>query len=78
MALNIHPERFWVDYIMEATSEEQAHKLARELCLEQTVELPGQIDAVKQVEAYTVGKLNQQEESIRLCSHLLIYFSLAD
>lgn len=52
-----HPERFWVDYVMEAESMANARKLAKDLCLEQTVELPGQIDAVKQVEAYTVGMI---------------------
>ena len=40
----------------------EARKLARELCLEQTVELPGQIDAVKQVEGYTVGTVESIKE----------------
>ena len=35
--------------------------LAREVCLEQTVELPGQTDAVRQVEAYTVGTIERIE-----------------
>lgn len=56
-----HPERFWVDYVMEASTEHEARKLARELCLEQTVELPGTIDVVKQVEAYTVGAIERIE-----------------
>ena len=54
-----NPSRFHVDYLMEAASEAQARQLARELCLEQTVELPGTIDLVKQVEAYTVGTIEQ-------------------
>lgn len=60
-----HPERFWVDYVMEADSLDHARKLARELCLEQTVELPGQIDAVKQVENYTVGTVESIKELSR-------------
>ena len=54
-----NPSRFCVDYLMEAASEAEARQLARELCLEQTVELPGKIDLVKQVEAYTVGAIEQ-------------------
>ncbi len=57
-----HPERFWVDYVMEADSVAHARRLARELCLEQTVELPSQIDAVKNVEAYTVGTIEHMKE----------------
>jgi hypothetical protein len=57
-----HPERFWVDYVMEASTMAEARKLARELCLEQTVELPGQIDAVKQVEGYIVGTVESVKE----------------
>ncbi|KAL9186650.1 hypothetical protein ACHAXT_005888 [Thalassiosira profunda] len=56
-----HPERFWVDYVVEASSKEHARTLARELALEQTVELPGQIDAVREVEAYTVGSIERIE-----------------
>jgi len=47
---------------MEASTMAEARKLARELCLEQTVELPGQIDAVKQVEGYTVGTVESIKE----------------
>ena len=54
-------ERFWVDYVIEATSKEHATQLARGLALEQTVELPGKIDAVRSVEAYTVGTLERLE-----------------
>lgn len=54
-----HPERFWVDYIMEADSMANARQLARELCLEQTVELPNTLEAVKKVEAYTVGQVER-------------------
>lgn len=50
-----HPERFWVDYTLEAPSHESACQIAREICLEQTVELPGSISQVKEVESYTVG-----------------------
>ena len=57
-----HPERFWVDYIIEADSAAHARKLGRELCLEQTVELPGDIDAVKNVEAFTVGTVENVQE----------------
>jgi len=57
-----HPERFCVDYVMEAASEAEVRQLARELALEQTVELPGQIDAVRQVEEYTVGTLENVQE----------------
>lgn len=56
-----HPERFWVDYVMEASSEQEARNLARGLCLEQTVELPDTIDAVKEVESYTVGSIERVE-----------------
>lgn len=63
-----HPERFWVDYVMEADSAAHARKLGRELCLEQTVELPGQIDVVKQVEAYTVGKVELVQEVTSVAS----------
>ncbi|KAL7553480.1 hypothetical protein ACHAWF_017510 [Thalassiosira exigua] len=56
-----HPERFWVDYVIEALSKENAKELAREVCLEQTVELPGRIDVVKEVEAYTVGSIERIE-----------------
>ena len=35
--------------------------LARDVCLEQTVELPGLLDAVKEVEAYTVGTIERIE-----------------
>ncbi len=42
-----HPQRFWVDYIIEASSEAQARSTAKELCLEQTVELPGHIESVR-------------------------------
>jgi ribulose-bisphosphate carboxylase large chain len=56
-----HPERFWVDYLVEAASEADAHKMARELCLEQTVELPDNLVEVKQVEAYTVGSVERIE-----------------
>ena len=54
-----HPERFWVDYLVEAASDHQARQLARGLCLEQTVELPGSIEAVQQVEPYTVGSVER-------------------
>eukprot|EP00804_Cyclotella_cryptica_P009026 CCRYP_003137-RA/>CCRYP_003137-RA protein AED:0.00 eAED:0.00 QI:898/1/1/1/1/1/2/261/1143 len=54
-----HPERFWVDYVIEATSKPHAEEVAREICLEQTVELPGTTQAVKQVEAYTVGTIER-------------------
>jgi len=54
-----HPQRFWVDYIIEASSEAQARSVAKELCLEQTVELPGHIESVQQVEAYTVGTIER-------------------
>ena len=57
-----HPERFWVDYSIEAPSHESANQIAREICLEQTVELPGSISQVKEVESYTVGTV----EHIRL------------
>jgi len=57
-----HPERFWVDYTIEAPSHESANQIAREICLEQTVELPGSISQVKEVESYTVGTV----EHIRL------------
>eukprot|EP00986_Skeletonema_menzelii_P002687 scaffold747_cov145-Skeletonema_menzelii.AAC.13 len=56
-----HPERFWVDYVIEATSNDHASKIAREICLEQTVELPGTTQAVRSVEAYTVGTLERIE-----------------
>ena len=56
-----HPERFWVDYVIEATSKDHASQIAREICLEQTVELPGTTDAVRSVEAYTVGTLERVE-----------------
>jgi ribulose-bisphosphate carboxylase large chain len=57
----LHPERFWVDYILEAESDYEARKLARGLCLEQTVELPDTIDAVKNVESYIVGSIERVE-----------------
>jgi ribulose-bisphosphate carboxylase large chain len=57
-----HPERFWTTYIMEAKSEQEARKLAWELCLEQTVELPGQTDVVQQVQPYVVGSIERIEE----------------
>jgi len=56
-----HPERFWVDYVVEATSKDHASQIAREICLEQTVELPGSTQAVRFVEAYTVGSLERIE-----------------
>ncbi|KAK1746921.1 RuBisCO large chain family protein [Skeletonema marinoi] len=56
-----HPERFWVDYVIEATSKDHASQIAREICLEQTVELPGTTQAVRSVEAYTVGTLERIE-----------------
>ena len=56
-----HPERFWVDYVIEATSKDHASQIAREICLEQTVELPGTTQAVSSVEAYTVGTLERIE-----------------
>jgi ribulose-bisphosphate carboxylase large chain len=56
-----HPERFWVDYVVEATSKDHASQVAREICLEQTVELPGTTQAVRSVEAYTVGTLERVE-----------------
>ena len=56
-----HPERFWVDYTVEAISRESAHEVAREICLEQTVELPGSITEVKEVESFTVGKIEHLE-----------------
>lgn len=52
-----HPWRFWVDYIIKASLEAKAHSVVEELCLEQTVELPGQIESVKELEAYTVGMI---------------------
>jgi len=56
-----HPERFWVDYVIEATSKDHASQIAREICLEQTVELPGTTQAVRSVEAYIVGTLERIE-----------------
>ncbi|KAL7511672.1 hypothetical protein ACHAXN_009344 [Cyclotella atomus] len=56
-----HPERFWVDYTLEATSRDNAYQVAREICLEQTVELPGSIPEVKEVESFTVGKVEHVE-----------------
>lgn len=56
-----NPERFWVDYTVEAISRESAHEVAREICLEQTVELPGSITEVKEVESFTVGKIEYLE-----------------
>ena len=64
-----HPERFWVDYVMEAASETDARNLARGLCLEQTVELPDTIDAVKEVESYTVGSIERVEAIPRHDNH---------
>lgn len=54
--------RFFVDYLLECNSIQQCRSMARELCLEQTVELPGTLDVVKSVEDYTVGIV--VEESI--------------
>ena len=62
-----HPERFWVDYVVEATSKDHASQIAREICLEQTVELPGTTEAVRSVEAYTVGTLERVE--LLGCNH---------
>jgi ribulose-bisphosphate carboxylase large chain len=56
-----HPERFWVDYTLEATSRDNAYQVAREICLEQTVELPGSTPEVKEVESFTVGKVEHVE-----------------
>jgi ribulose-bisphosphate carboxylase large chain len=56
-----HPERFWVDYVMEAGSAEAARKLAWELCLEQTVELPEQTEVVQQVLPFVVGSVERIE-----------------
>lgn len=64
MATNMnlqHPERFWVDYIIDANSKEHASQIAREICLEQTVELPGTTQEVRSVEPYTVGTLERVE-----------------
>lgn len=64
MATNInlqHPERFWVDYIIDANSKDHASQIAREICLEQTVELPGTTQEVRSVEPYTVGTLERME-----------------
>lgn len=52
-----HPERFLVHYTVEGTSRDDANRVAREICLEQTVELPGAIQEVKDVESFTVGKI---------------------
>lgn len=43
--------------------------MAHEICLEQTVELPGDLSAVKQVEAYTVGTVERIEPLIGKNSH---------
>ena len=59
---NPHPERFWVDYAIEASCMAEARKLGRELCLEQTVELPGTLSLVQNVESYTVGTIERIHE----------------
>lgn len=56
-----HPERFWTDYVVEATSKKHASQIAQEICLEQTVELPGSTEVVRSVESYTVGTVEQIE-----------------
>jgi ribulose-bisphosphate carboxylase large chain len=56
-----HPQRFWVDYILEATTIENARQTAREICLEQTVELPESISDVRRVEPFTVGTIEHVE-----------------
>jgi ribulose-bisphosphate carboxylase large chain len=56
-----HPERFSIDYTVEATTYEHAHEIAQEICLEQTVELPGSIQSVKKVEPFTVGIIEHVE-----------------
>jgi hypothetical protein len=54
-----HPERFWVNYLMEANSEENARKLAWDLCLEQTVELPGTTQVVQDVMPFVVASIER-------------------
>jgi len=56
-----HPERFWVDYVVEAPTEDDARRIAWDTCLEQTVELPDRIDAVKDVMPYVVGSIERIE-----------------
>lgn len=56
-----HPERFWVDYTIEATTKENAYQIAQEICLEQTVELPGSLEEVKKVESFTIGTVEHVE-----------------
>jgi ribulose-bisphosphate carboxylase large chain len=68
-----HPERFWVDYVIEATSKENAQAVARDICLEQTVELPGTTDAVKEVEAFTVGSIERIELLHKNAHHDSLY-----
>jgi ribulose 1,5-bisphosphate carboxylase large subunit-like protein len=57
-----HPERFWVDYIIKAATKEQAYQTATEICLEQTVELPGSTRVVHDVESYVVGHIERVVE----------------
>jgi ribulose-bisphosphate carboxylase large chain len=47
---------------LEADSAADARRLAKELCLEQTVELPPQTEAVKSVETFTVGSVERIQE----------------
>lgn len=56
-----HPERFWVDYTIEASTKENAYQIAQEICLEQTVELPGTLAEVKEVESFTIGTIEHVE-----------------
>lgn len=51
-----------MDYVIEADSAAHARKLGKELCLEQTVELPGQVEAVRNVEAWVVGTVESIQQ----------------
>lgn len=56
--------RFYVEYIVEAESDAHARKVGWECCLEQTVELPGHLQQVRDVETYTVGTVEKIQPCI--------------